>query len=80
MTMVKSAAGATTMPVSAHLPPDAAKSTSFTTRPQLRRCPLQRIQPVMAKSNCWNSTHSNYFAIRPQLRRTPLLELYHCWN
>ena len=50
--MVKSVLVATPMKFSSHLPPDAAKSTRFTTRPQLRRYPLQRIQPVIAKSNC----------------------------
>ena len=72
MTMEKPVIGATTTKFSSNQPPDVAKSTSFTTRPQLRKFPLQWIQSVVAKSTCWNSTHANYFAIRPQLRRTPL--------
>ena len=84
--------GATTMKFASQLPRDAAKSTSFTTRPQLRRHPLQRIQPFIATtSNYWFPTYSNHFAIRPQLRWTPLqrnppafsqtnLSKTNCWN
>ena len=50
MTMVKSVVGATTMKFLSHLPPDAAKSTSFITRPQLHTSPLQRIQHVIDNS------------------------------
>ena len=72
MTMEKSVFGSTTTKFSSNQPPDVAKSTSFTTRPQLRKSPLYWIQSVVAKSKSWNSTHANYFAIRPQLRRTTL--------
>ena len=82
----------TTMRFASQLPRDAAKSTSFTSRPQLRRHPLQRIQPFIATtSNYWFPTYSNHFAIRPQLRWTPLqrnppafsqtnLSKTNCWN
>jgi hypothetical protein len=64
---------ATTMKFASQLPRDAAKSTSFTSRPQLRRHPLQRIQPLIATtSTYWFPTYSTHFAIRPQLRWTPL--------
>ena len=64
---------ATTMRFASQLPRDAAMCTSFTSRPQLRRHPLQRIQPfITTSSNYWLPTYSNHFAIRPQLRWTPL--------
>ena len=36
------------MKISTNLPPDVAKSTSFTIRPQLHKSPLQRIQSAIA--------------------------------
>jgi hypothetical protein len=49
MTMEKSVFGSATTKFSSNQPPDVAKSTSFTTRPQLRKSPLRWIQSVVAK-------------------------------